>query len=184
MPEKLVFEQAIEGVFLKGHGSKLTPSLKAALREQGIDLDKPLSPAYPLLMVNEATRVLRRYVYAFEPDDTKAYTQMGEAILDGYLNTMIGKTLASVMRVIGFRKVIDRLPQNLMSGNNYQVATLKWLGPTEVEVSLAETSPHPALNLGVLRRAFTRWFPAPGFQIEIAREHPPGATYVLRWTQG
>jgi uncharacterized protein (TIGR02265 family) len=183
MAEKLVFESAIEGLFLKAHRAKLTPSLKSAIRELGIDLDRPLAPTYPLAKVNEATRLLRKAAYGHEPDDLKAYRAMGSAILDGYFDTLLGRALASVMRAIGFRRVIDRLPQNLASGNNYQVATLQWVGPTEVEVTMFETTPHPGLNLGVLERAFTHWFKAPGFTAEIAREHPPGATYRLRWTQ-
>jgi hypothetical protein len=59
---------------------------------------------------------------------------------------------------------------------------MKWLGPSDVELTVAEVSPHAALNLGVLRRAFTHYFKAPGFSIEIVREEPPGATYRLRWT--
>jgi uncharacterized protein (TIGR02265 family) len=180
---KLVFESSIEGVFIKGHGSKLTPSLKAKFRELGVDLDKPLKPTYPLAAVNECTRLLRKFVYAHEPDDLKAYKAIGSATLDGYFDTMLGRALSSVMRVIGFRKVIDRLPQNFSSGNNYQQAKLKWLGPCEVELELIETSPHPGLNVGVMERAFGHYFKAPGFQVEIAREHPPGATYRLRWSE-
>lgn len=183
MAEKVVFEQAVEGLFLKGHKTKLTPSLKAQLRELGIDLDRPLLPTYPLLKVNEATRLLRRAAYAHIADDALAYQMMGSAILDGYFDTLLGKALAQVMRTIGFRKVVDRLPQNLASGNNYQVSSLQWVSSNVVEVSMADTSPHPGLNQGVLTRAFVHYFKAPGFKCEIAREVPPGAVYRLSWTE-
>ena len=59
-----VFEHSIEGMYLKGHPKALTPPVKAALRDAGIDLDKPLKSSYPAAIVNEATRVFRRMAYA------------------------------------------------------------------------------------------------------------------------
>jgi uncharacterized protein (TIGR02265 family) len=180
--EKLVFDQAVDGLFLRGHGDKLTPAMKAELKVLGVDLDKKLLPAYPLKTINAATEVMRRHVYAHLADDAEAYRVMGEAILDGYFDTVLGRAMANLLRVIGFRKAIDRMPRNLASGNNYQVAALNWLGPNEVELLVEESQPHPALNLGVFDRAFRHWFKAPGFEISVVRVHPPGATYLMKWT--
>jgi uncharacterized protein (TIGR02265 family) len=182
MTEKLVFDQAVDGLFLRGHGPRLTPAFKAELRTLGIDLDKKLLPAYPLAKINAATEIMRRHLYAHIADDHSAYRAMGEAVLDGYFDTVLGRAMANVLRVIGFRKAIERMPRNLASGNNYQQVSLNWLAPNQVEMAVAEAMPHPALNLGVFDRAFTHWFKAPGFHVSVARAHAPGATYLMKWT--
>ena len=53
--EKLVYENAVEGLFIKGFGKQLTPTLKAAMKEVGIGLMRlsgyetspTLKPRYP-----------------------------------------------------------------------------------------------------------------------------------------
>src|SRR5262245_34253629 len=108
-------------MYLKGHPQHLTPQVKAARRAVGIDLDVKLRASYPASVVNEATRVFRRPVYGHEPDDTKSYLAMGSAIVDGYFNTLIGKAMTGVRKLIGFKRLIDRLPQAMSSGSNYMV---------------------------------------------------------------
>jgi hypothetical protein len=45
--ERLVFTPAMEALFVRALGRMVTPDLVSSLRELGIDLEKPLLPAYP-----------------------------------------------------------------------------------------------------------------------------------------
>lgn len=174
---RFVYEQSIEGMYLKGHAKALTPRVKQALREAGIDLDKPLKASYPATLVNEATRVFRRLAYAHEPDDMKAYLAMGAATVDGYFNTVIGRAMAGVLKLIGFKRLIDRLPQAMSGGSSYTRVTVTWKGPTEAHVALNDVEPHPGLNMGVLQRGLSHWFGGKNVQVTLVEHVAPGATY-------
>ncbi len=179
--EKLVYQNAVEGLFVKAFGKKMSPTVRKAIREAGIDLDAPLKTAYPGEVVNRCTQLIRHGVFAHEPDDTKAYFALGAQTLDGYFDTVLGKAMTGVLRVIGFERVIDRLPQQMASGSNYQHVTVERPRPGEAIVTCSDWLPHAGINLGVLTRAFTHYFRAPDFKMEILKVEEQGATYRLSW---
>jgi uncharacterized protein (TIGR02265 family) len=179
--QRLIYEQSIEAMYLKAHPEKLTPQVKAALRELGIDLDQKLKPFYNADAVNDATRLFRRLAYGHVADDEQAYSQMGERILDGYFNTIYGKPLVSLLKLLGAKRIVDRLPQAMTASSNYMKVTVEWKGPTEAWLTLSDTSPSPHLNLGVIRRAFVHWFNTPSFQVSIQEHVAPRATYRMTW---
>ncbi len=176
-----VYLQGVEGVFTIGHRNKLTPVVKAAIREAGIDLDQKLKPFYSPAVTNEATRQLRNHVYGHEPNDDKAYFMIGVATADGFLETTLGKTLVGVFKLLGFRRVINRMPQVVAAGANYQTVELVEIAPNIVDMKVSHTEPHPSMFHGTLQRAFAHYFQAPDFKVEILKRHPPGATYRLAW---
>jgi uncharacterized protein (TIGR02265 family) len=180
--QRLIFEQSIEGMYLKGHPELLSPHVKAALKAVGIDLDAKLKGSYPADLVNEATRTFRKVAYAMERDDAKAYARIGERTVDGYFGTTFGKALVGVLKLFGVKRIVGRLPEAMRSGSNFQNVTLEWKGETEAHLTLAFTEPDPHINVGVLKRGFTHWFSVPSFQISVLKVHPPGATYRLTWT--
>ena len=55
--EKLWFSQAIEGLFIRGLGARLTPDVRAKISAEGIDLGK-LQPAYPIEQIHRAARAV------------------------------------------------------------------------------------------------------------------------------
>ncbi len=179
--EQLIYQNAVEGLFVKAFGKKMSPTLKKAIKAEGIDLDAPLKQAYPGEVVNRCTRLVRQHIYANEPDDDKAYYALGVAVLDGYFDTMLGRAMASVLRVIGFERVIDRLPQQMSSGTNYQHVTVQRTRPGEAIVHCSDCIPSAYINVGVLTRAFTHYFKAPEFKMEVVKVDETGATYRLNW---
>jgi uncharacterized protein (TIGR02265 family) len=180
--EQVIYENAVEGMFLKGFGKKLTPRLKAELKEIGLDVDAPLKTTYPGVLINKCTEALRRHLYAHEKDDLKAYIDIGSTTLDGYFDTIMGRAMVSVLRIVGYERIIDRLPRQMASGTNYQFVTVKRTKPGEAEVHCSDCKPHPGINVGVLGRAFGHYFQAPDFKIVIHKLDETGCTYLLNWT--
>jgi uncharacterized protein (TIGR02265 family) len=180
--QRLIFEQSIDGMYLKGHPELLTPQVKDALRTVGIDLDQKLKPFYPMELVNDATRVFRKLAYAREPDDAKAYQRIGERTVDGYFNTVFGKALVGVLKLAGTKRIVGRLPQAMKSGSNFQEISLEWKGETDALLTLAHTDPDPNINVGVIRRAFTHWFSTPSFKVALFEHVRPKAVYRLTWS--
>lgn len=174
-------DSAVESMWLKAHRKHLTPQLKGELRGFGIDLDRPLKPQYENEVLHQGTRMLRRTVYGHIADDAAAYRAIGEAVIDGFFDTVIGKAMANVFKLIGFRKVVERLPQTLQRGNNHVKATIRWTGQNEAVLEVNDTQPHPAINVGVFERAFQHWFEVPGFKAELLESSPQKTAYRLSW---
>jgi len=181
---RVVYEHSIEGMYLKGHPQALTPQVKAALKAVGIDLDAKLKSVYPAELVNEASRVFRRLAYAHEPDDMKAYKAMGVATVDGYFNTTLGKAATAVLRLVGFKRLIDRLPQAMSGGSNYTFVNVTWKGPTEAHVLVSDVEPHPGINLGVLERGLGYWFKGKDVAVTLLEHTPPSAMYRITFREG
>ncbi|MFT3840680.1 MAG: DUF2378 family protein [Myxococcaceae bacterium] len=180
--EQLIYENAVEGLFVRGFGKRITPKLKAAMREAGLDLDAPLKTTYPGPVINTCSKLLREHLYAHEKDDLKAYTDIGSTTLDGFFDTVLGRAMASVLRIVGYERIIDRLPRQMASGSNYQIVTVKRVKPGEAEVHCSDCEPHPGINVGVFTRAFGHWFQAPNFVCVILKVDQTGCTYRLTWT--
>jgi uncharacterized protein (TIGR02265 family) len=180
--EQLIYENAVEGLFIKGFGKKMTPRLKVGLKEIGLDLDAPLKTTYPGELINRCTKLLREQLFANEPDDLKAYTAIGSTTLDGYFDTVMGRAMVSVLRIVGHERIMDRLPRQMASGSNYQIVTVKRIKPGEAEVHCSDAQPHPGINVGVLNRAFAHYFQAPNFVCAIHEVQAPGCLYRCTWT--
>jgi uncharacterized protein (TIGR02265 family) len=177
-----VFEDsAVESMWLKAHKKHLTPQLKGEVKALGIDLDAPLKPTYENEVLHACTRLLRRRVYGHLPDDGVAYRAIGEAVIDGFFDTVIGKAMANVFKLIGFKKVIDRLPQTLQRGNTHVKASLEWKGASEAVLMVSDAEPHPMINVGVFERAFRHWFNVPGFKAELLSSTKEQTAYRLTW---
>jgi uncharacterized protein (TIGR02265 family) len=179
--QRLIYEQSIEGMYLKGHPEKLTPQLKAALKEHGIDLDQKLKPFYLADAVNAATVTFRKLAYGHIADDAEAYAQIGARTVDGYFDTVYGRPLVGLLKLFGVKRIVDRLPQAMTGSSNFMQVTVEWKGPNEAHLTLSDTDPNPYLNLGVLRRAFRHWFKTPSFDVAIHEHVRPRTTFRLTW---
>jgi uncharacterized protein (TIGR02265 family) len=149
MQEKLVFDQTLEGLFIRGLSGQVTPNLKSQLRGMGVDLDRKLLPAYPFSTWCSCVRVAARELYAREPPE-HAYRQLGERMVDGYRTTMFGRPLFSVLQLLGPRRVIGRAQQSFRSGNNYTEIRIQEVGPLCLELWVNEAGPTRHLMQGAL----------------------------------
>ncbi|WP_224363681.1 DUF2378 family protein [Hyalangium versicolor] len=149
MQEKLVFDQTLEGLFVRGLEGRITPSLRHHLRDVGVDLDRKLLPAYPFEIWCSCVRVVARELYTGAPEE-QAYRALGECMVDGYRSTMMGRALFSVLQLLGPRRVLGRVQQSFRSGNNYTEVHLQELAPGHLELRVNETGPTRYLVQGAI----------------------------------
>jgi len=133
--ERLVFSSVVEGLLKHGLGSEVSPALRQRLKAEGIDLDRPLLPAYP---VKAWERCLRHIVDSAYPHlaSEQGFRRLGKQMADGYAQTLIGRALYAVMRLIGPNRTLKRMAQNLGSSDNYTNVTLVELEPTVFDMRL------------------------------------------------
>lgn len=150
--DQVVYDAAVEGVFLRGLVGEVTPSLSTKLRALGLDLDQKLRPTYP----REAwRRMLEVTVAELFPDVSRdeGFRLLGAKAVNGIGYTMIGKVLVQMARLMGPRRSVLRLPQVFTSMNNFMKIELTEVEPTHFLVHVDGTYGHPAYVLGAMQAA-------------------------------
>jgi uncharacterized protein (TIGR02265 family) len=127
----VVFDTAFES-WVRSYGPRVTPALREALRPLGVDLEH-LSPAYPLADWDAFVRLTAR---TFFPDlaDDAAHRRMGREFMQGYVQTGVGRAAMLMARVIGPRRMLERMGRNFRTAGNSIDAVTTVVGPNEVEV--------------------------------------------------
>jgi uncharacterized protein (TIGR02265 family) len=177
---EFVFAQAIEGLFFVGLKGRITPSLKARLLQAGLDLSKGLEPAYTRPQWNEFIRITAEALWPGVPEQD-AYRSLGHQLLNGYAETLVGKALLGMMRLIGPRRTLQRMTHNFRSGGNYNECKVTELSPTEALFWLNEPYLHPGYVQGILEVAMPL-SGAKDVKIEVKSRDAQGCTYYVSWT--
>lgn len=178
--ERLVFGQVVEGLVKHGLKGRLTPALSARLRSEGLDLERPILPAYP---VELWVRCLHAIVDLDAPElgREEAFRQLGARMVDGMGETLVGKALFSLLRLIGPRRLVQRLPRDLASSDNYTNATLTELGPTEFRLWMNSNPRLPGYAESLLA-SMLRMGGAKEPRVEVTRQTDTETEYLLRWS--
>jgi uncharacterized protein (TIGR02265 family) len=154
LTEHVVYDAAVEGVFLRGLVGMVTPSLSSKLRELGLDLDHKLRPTYPR---QAWTKMLEVTVSELFPGVSRdeGFRRLGEKAVNGIGYTMIGKVLVQMARLMGPRRSLLRLPQVFTSMNNFMKMELTEVEPNHFHVHVDQTYGHPAYVLGAMQAAMS-----------------------------
>ncbi|QDE66114.1 hypothetical protein BHS09_03365 [Myxococcus xanthus] len=182
MPEKLVFEHTLEGLFVRGLGARVTPVLRERLREVGVDLERKLQPAYSFETWCSAVRVAARELHPDVPDDV-GYALLGERMVDGYRETVLGRAAFGVIQLLGPRRCVSRARQMFRSGNNYTETRLDDVSPSEVDLWMNEAGAIRYFTQGALR-AGLRAVGALHAEVQVRAFTDEGVTYRLTWRTG
>jgi len=176
--QQLVFEQTIEGLFVRAVGSRMTPRLKQRLREAGVDLDRKLLPAYPFGVWMQSLKVGSEELFPGQPPDVAQF-QLGELFIEGYRETFLGRAVLGMIRVLGPRRTLRRSTQNFRSGNNYTETKLTEVDETCSELWMNEVGPYPSFTAGIIHGALVACGVTPTVEM---RDHDGHAcTYRISW---
>lgn len=176
--ERLWFSTVVEAIFIKGQGPSLTAPMKAKLKEVGIDVDR-LQPAYPVEVVKRACRVLIAERYANLREE-EAFHELGVASLKGYTETLLGKAVLQILKVIGVRRSLLRMHTSMRSGNNYLETFSSVVSPNCVELKFSDVSDIPSFYQGILEEG-GRLAHAKNLRITTALSAPPAHTFRIEW---
>src|SRR6185295_10580293 len=150
----VVYDAAVEGVFLRGLVGQITPSLSAKLRGLGLDLGQKLRPTYP----REAwTRFLEVTVAEIFPNVSteEGFRRLGAVAVNGIGHTMMGKVLVQMAKLMGPRRSMLRLPDSFTAMNNFMRMELEEVAPNHFRLHLNETYGHPAYVQGAVQAAMS-----------------------------
>lgn len=178
MTTPLVLSQAFDGL-ARALGASLTEDARTRFRALGVDYAGDLLPAYPLEIWVQAMD-LGSQVLTPGADAEARFFALGRRMLDGYGDTVVGKALLGVMRVIGPRKVLDRMARNLRTANNYAESKVEPLPAGRTRVWSSRVV-HPAFYRGMLSRGLEV---AGGrdVRIEVLAQDDAGASFAVQWS--
>jgi uncharacterized protein (TIGR02265 family) len=179
--ELLIFEQTIEALFVRALNGKLTPECKARLLQAGLDVDQKLKPAYAFRSWMKFIRIVAEELYPGQPLEEATF-ELGVAYIDGYRETMLGRAVLSLLRVLGPRRTLARATQNFRSGNNYTESRLVELGPTTFELWMNEVGDFPAFTAGIIHGGL-RIAGAKEIRVEPSGYDGHACTYRISWRE-
>ena len=181
MAEKLVFDTSLDGLFHRALSGKITPSLRDELKELGIDLGKKLPPA-----VSRDTwyRALSASARACFPgtEPRAALREVGVLMMKGIEETFFGRTMAPVVRMLGPRRILERVPKNMRSANNFAESTVTRLDDRALQLDVNDVGDAPEVMQGSLEE-IARWAGAKTVDVAFTFERPPAARFTVRWTE-
>ncbi len=178
MAERLIFSQTFEGLLRSVSGGKLSPRLAAGLKERGVDPAGKLLPAYPAETFVSVVNFVGRELYpGLSVDD--AITQVGRGFMDAYGETMVGRAMLAMIRLIGPRRTLERVTRQFRTGNNYYDTRLTPLGPTEYDLWINVVT-MPGWYIGILSRGL-ELAGAKDVSVRMVSHDSQGGTFRITW---
>lgn len=178
MPEAVVYAHTVEGLYWRALKARITPALQSRLLALGLDLRAaPRDVPRP-----EWEKMLRATVEVLYPgvplDD--GYFELGRSLLRGFNETLSGKALLSVLRLLGPVRALKRLATNIKTGNSYSTIRLTELGPTKFEGSINECNGNPHYIRGIIVEGLAH-AGAKNATVEAKDFDGHACTYVMAW---
>jgi uncharacterized protein (TIGR02265 family) len=134
MNEPVIFTQSVESLFVHALGGRLDATVREELRRLGLDLDRPLLPAYPV-RTWEAALVLAGRTLFPQVTPAEARFELGRLMIAHYDDTVLGKAVVAMGRLIGPRRTLERMTRNIRTSNNYVQSTLEELPGGELRMT-------------------------------------------------
>src|SRR5687768_1429156 len=100
MAEPIWFPDAVESLWIKGLGNRISPELKAELHAKGLDLGPPLKAGYPAEMITQVTYHAARKLFPELTLEQGCY-RMGEVAVDQFAYSLLGRALFPMLKVFG-----------------------------------------------------------------------------------
>lgn len=179
--ELLVYEQTVEGLFIRALGNRLTPECRARLSEAGLDVTRKLKPAYPFPSWMTFIRIAAEELYPGMPLPEATF-KLGEAHLEGFRETMLGRAVISLLRVLGPKRALLRATQNFRAGNNYTETRVTELTPYQFELWMNEVGNFPEFTAGIIH-AGVRMSGAKEPRVEPTGYDGHACTYRITWKE-
>jgi uncharacterized protein (TIGR02265 family) len=182
-PEKLVFAQAVEALFVRALGPHLTREGRQRLKEVGLDLSEPLRPAYTVEQWKGFLRVAAPDIFPGAPLEA-AYRALGERHHQGLRQTAVGRASMGLVTRLGPRRSLERVAQHVRAGNNFNTVRMEEVGDTHATLWLQDvTADTPDFARGFLLEAL-RMSGASCADVEPVAFDGTSATFRLTWVRG
>ena len=172
--ERVNFASVFEGLAKAFGAAQVRDEFKAL----GVDLDH-LQAAYPHSVFIDAVAVLAKKFFPQLPPD-EAWFQVGVRNLEGFYDTLLGRPLFALLRLMGPRRAAARMKSNFRSANNYSESKLVEVAPRELQLWMNDTGLVRSFIAGVMHRGL-QMAGADGIRVEALATDEAGTVYRITW---
>ncbi len=154
------------------------PEQVAALDALGIDLSKPLLPAYPVAV----HAALIDYVARHRRPDLaldEAQIDLGLAFIATYNQTLMGRPLKALLWTIGPHRTLERMNRTFRTANNFTETRLERLGPTRYSLWFNFVS-RPGYYQGLVHGTVAQCG-VKGIEVQFSSRQGDEVTYDVSW---
>ncbi|HZH13711.1 MAG TPA: DUF2378 family protein [Archangium sp.] len=184
MPERLVYEHTVEGLFVRGLARRISPAVKQRLRQAGLDLEGKLLPAYPFETWARCVAIAAEALYPHELQSV-AYQCLGARMVEGYRETFTGRLMFRVLQLLGPQRLVARAEQNFRSGNNYTEVRHSDIAANVVELWVNEPGPTRYVVQGAMLETLRAARPGDaGVRVDVLDFTAENVTFRVSWTEG
>ena len=174
-----MFDHVVEGMFHRAIGKRLSSAGREKLKAAGLDLSKPLRPAYPMNEYFGFLEIAARDLY---PDKSIAEGMyaLGAGFLDGYLDTLMGRAILNLAKLLGPARALRRSTHTWRQGNNFTEVEVVERDPQHFELRFNIVGPWPEHTQGALAGALAVNQDLE-IDVKILERVGEGAVYGVSW---
>jgi uncharacterized protein (TIGR02265 family) len=166
----------MEGLFLRG--LKAEGRLADRLLSYGYDIKKP-EVSYSVLTYQRCVNAARAEAFGHLSDE-EAYRLLGRKLVDGFLETLVGKVVAVAMPMIGPARVVERIPRYCaMMGRGEMEVRITPAGETARRIYFGDIYNRPEFLAGALEVGLEHSHVKPTVTVEDRMAD--GFRIFLRW---
>lgn len=179
--QRFFFTHTVEAMFVKAYPPGDFPGLADTYRALGLDLARPLLPAYEY-RVWRACLVAQREAVLPGVEAAEASYRQGERWLEVFFEgTLIGGAMLLALRAIGIRRALDRMSRNFRNANSFGDATFTSTGATTGTLWINDVlSDTPDYIRGILTRGM-ELVGAGDPRMELLQREGDAATFAVTW---
>ena len=126
----------------------MLPAERQAFLEIGVKDGKSFQAAYPLPDYLKVLEVAAKGRFGHLSED-EGYLALGHLIIAQFENTIMGKAIVPMLRLIGPKRSLLRIERYFRTINNFTTTEVRELGPNHFEVALRSVS-NPGIFQGAL----------------------------------
>ncbi len=98
----------------------------------------------------------------------------------GYTETLLGKALMQIMKLIGVRRSLLRTHTSMRSGNNFLETSATVIAGNIIELRFSDVSGMPSFYQGIIEES-SRMAHAKNLRVSTVASDPPAHTFRVEW---
>jgi uncharacterized protein (TIGR02265 family) len=179
----LVFSQTVEAFLRDAFGDKMTPALQLKIKAVGIDLSKPLDPAYPLAIVEDAIELVAHEAFPALPRP-QALVKLGRLQIEAFSRTLIGRATIPVFKVLvrDDLRSLKWIARGFRQANNYVETRVERVGEGHYRLWFNDAGRLPEVIQGILEGGSA--MVGSGFEVRIAERKGLECWFEVKRKQG
>ena len=180
LEDRLIYSEVIEGLIQYGLGGRVPSRLRERLGDLGLDVER-LPSTFPVVTWLKCLRTITEELFPGVPEE-EAFRRLARQHVEGYGRTLMGRATLRVMRLLGPRRMVNRLPSMLSATDNYTAGTVEQLGDTQFVLSLNSNVQPPSYAESLFETLLSACGAVqPQAKRQESRED--SSTYLLSWSE-